>query len=358
MDFLLNLAIFIITLVIAISFFRENGAWNLARARKAFRFFTTQSNVLCAVASLCVCVFGITQWTYIFKYIGTVAVTVTMLTVILFLGPSLGSYKPLYKGSDLWLHLINPLLALISFCVFEMHRLSLGIAALGILPVVIYGTIYLYKILYAPENKRWDDFYGYNKTGKWPISYALMIIGTAIICLILFVVSNLVSSATEKDLYGGILQKYISGEEMFSDEGEGYDYSQAKAPGYALYDIDKDGTKELFVTPRMDDEWHTYVVYYVKDGEVTRGMALNGYLADKGYWTYFFDFFIDAYEFTGANEGFSHIWEFDYPWVDGYTANTLTMEGEESKEISDTELNELLAEYVTEPDDIQWIELK
>ncbi len=297
MDFLLNLAIFIITLVIAISFFRENGAWSPARARKAFRFFTTQSNVLCAVASLCVCIFGITQWTYIFKYIGTVAVAVTMLTVILFLGPSLGSYKPLYKGSDLWLHLINPLLALISFCVFEMHRLSLGIAALGILPVAIYGTIYLYKILYAPENKRWDDFYGYNKTGKWPISYALMIIGTAIICLILFVVSNLVSSATEKDLYGGILQKYISGEEMFSDEGE-------------------------------------------------------------GYWTYFFDSFIDAYEFTGADEGFSHIWEFDYPWVDGYTANTLTMEGEESKEISDTELNELLAEYVTEPDDIQWIELR
>ena len=32
---------------------------------------------------------------------------------------------------------------------------------LGLLPVSRYGPLYLYKILYAPAENRWDDFYGF-----------------------------------------------------------------------------------------------------------------------------------------------------------------------------------------------------
>ncbi len=159
-----------------------------------------------------------------------------------------------------------------------------------------------------------------------------------------------------KALYDELLQQFISGEEMFSDEGEGYGYEEAKAPGYALYDIDKDGTKELFITPRKDDEWHTYTVYYIKNGIVTRGRALNGYLPDKGYWTYSFDYFIEAYKYNNS-DGFTRQWEFDYPWVDGITENTLILEGQEPKEISDNELGDLLEGLITEPSDIKWLPL-
>ena len=77
-------------------------------------------------------------------------------------------------------------------------------------------------------------------------------------------------------LYDDLLSKFISGEEMFSDEGEGYGYADAAAPAYALYDIDKDGTEELFITPRKDDEWHTYSVYYIKDGVMTEPVPYHG----------------------------------------------------------------------------------
>ena len=156
-----------------------------------------------------------------------------------------------------------------------------------------------------------------------------------------------------KTLYNELLQKVVVGEEMFSDEGEGYGYSDAEAPGYALYDIDKDGIDELFITPRMESEWHTYTVYYIKDGAVTRGKALNGYLPKEDVWTYAFDFFIEAYEFNNS-EGFIKHWELDYPWVDGYEENTLYYEDDELKEISDEEVNELLEGHITEPADVQW----
>ena len=44
------------------------------------------------------------------------------------------------------------------------------------LPVVLYGPLYLYKIVYAPPQERWDDFYGFNKGGKWPIAFAAMLL--------------------------------------------------------------------------------------------------------------------------------------------------------------------------------------
>ena len=67
-----------------------------------------------------------------------------------------------------------------------------GEAALwGMLPVLLYGPWYLYKIRFAPEGKRWDDFYGFNKGGKWPISFAMMAIGTFLMCMGLMALQNL-----------------------------------------------------------------------------------------------------------------------------------------------------------------------
>ena len=87
------------------------------------------------------------------------------------------------KGPDLFMHLLTPLMALISFCVFEKRAMSFRQSLAGLLSIVLYGPLYLYKILYAPEGKRWDDFYGFNKNGKWPVMFAVMLTGTFLICL-------------------------------------------------------------------------------------------------------------------------------------------------------------------------------
>ena len=196
-DWFLNTLIALLTLLIVVSFFRKDGQWVPERGKFALRFFTTLSNLLCAVACLLTALAmnagGVPEWIWMLKYIGTAAVTVTMLTVFLFLAPSVGKewVKVLLKGGDLFMHLLTPLLALFSFCVFEKQGMTFPQSLTGMLPVVLYGPLYLYKILYAPAEKRWDDFYGFNKGGKWPVSFAAMLAGTFLICLGIMALQNL-----------------------------------------------------------------------------------------------------------------------------------------------------------------------
>ena len=196
-DWFLNIIIALLTLIIVVSFFRKDGQWVPERGKFAIRFFTTLSNILCAVAclltALAINAGGIPEWIWMLKYIGTAAVTVTMLTVLFFLAPSFGkgALKVLLSGTDLFMHLVTPLMALVSFCVFERRGMSFCQSLWGMLPVLLYGPLYLYKILFALPEKRWDDFYGFNKQGKWPIAFALMVLGTFLICMGIMAVQNL-----------------------------------------------------------------------------------------------------------------------------------------------------------------------
>ena len=196
-DWFLNTLIALLTLLIVVSFFRKDGQWVPERGKFALRFFTTLSNILCAAACLLTALAmnagGVPEWIWTLKYIGTAAVTVTMLTVLLFLAPSFGkgALKVLLSGTDLFMHLITPLLALVSFCVFERQGMTFLQSLWGMLPVLLYGPLYLYKILFAPPEKRWDDFYGFNKQGKWPVAFAAMVAGTFAICMGIMALQNL-----------------------------------------------------------------------------------------------------------------------------------------------------------------------
>lgn len=189
MDLFLNALIFCLTLVLTLRFFHKDGTWKFGNGSAAFRFFTVLSNVFCAAAALLMCGASSSSWVWTLKYTGTAAVTVTMLTVFLFLGPNYG-YKKMLTGTDLYMHLITPLLAILSFLGFEKRAMTVQTALLGVLPVLLYGMVYLYKVVYAPENKRWDDFYGFNKDGKWPISFAAMLAGGLAVSMLFLFLQN------------------------------------------------------------------------------------------------------------------------------------------------------------------------
>lgn len=189
-DYVLNAMIAGIMLLLLLRFGRQERKWSTDVLKQAFRFFTVQSNTLCAVSALLMCIFPAARWAWTLKYVGTAAVTVTMLTVLLFLGPIYG-YKRLLSGSDLFMHLINPVLALVSFCVFERRGMGFGTAMLGMLPVVLYGALYSWKVLLTAPERRWEDFYCFNKNGRWYLSYALMLLGAFLICLGLMGLQNI-----------------------------------------------------------------------------------------------------------------------------------------------------------------------
>ena len=189
MNIFLNALIFLLTLILTNRFFRKDGVWHIKNGAVAFRYFTVLSNVFCAAAALLMCFASSVSWVWTLKYIGTVAVTVTMLTVFLFLGPNMG-YKMLLTGPDLYMHLVTPLMAIISFICFEKRGMTFQMALLGVLPVLFYGVLYLYKVVYAPEHKRWEDFYGFNKNGKWPVSFATMLAGGFAVCMLFLLIQN------------------------------------------------------------------------------------------------------------------------------------------------------------------------
>ena len=177
----INILIFVITAISFLFCFRKDGRWDLRAGKKSLRFFTILSNLFCAVSAL-LWVLSSSYWAWLLKYVGTVAVTVTLLTVIFFLGPNMG-YKPLFSGKDLYLHLCGPLLAIVSFCFMECQfALSFSLSLLGILPVITYGFVYLVEVVIL---KNWEDFYGYNKDGKWKISMAAMFAGGFAVCMLI-----------------------------------------------------------------------------------------------------------------------------------------------------------------------------
>ena len=189
MDRIINGWIFVVTAILTAKYFYKDGEWHFSNGAVAFRFFTVLSNDFCAAAALLFCFAPTRSWAWTLKYIGTAAVTVTMLTVLFFLGPNMG-YKKLLTGADLFLHLLTPLCAILSFCVWEKRGMSFLFSLLGILPVLLYAILYLYKVVCAPEGKRWEDFYGYNKNGKWPISLAAMLLGSFAVCMLFLLLQN------------------------------------------------------------------------------------------------------------------------------------------------------------------------
>ena len=193
MDILINLIIVLLTAYCFIICFRnKEGVWSLQSGRRALRFFTILSNLLSAFSSLVALFFlrngSLPHAVWLLKYIGTASVTVTFLTVMVFLGPTMG-YKCQLEGWSFFLHVVGPLLAVISFCFLERTwPLSFVVSLLGLLPVVLYGILYLYKVVIAEQ---WEDFYGFNKNGKWKTSFSAMVIGTFLVCILLWLLCRI-----------------------------------------------------------------------------------------------------------------------------------------------------------------------
>ena len=96
MDSVINILIFVITAISILFCFRKDGNWDLQKGKKSLRFFTILSNLFCAISALLL-VFSSSYWAWALKYIGTVAVTVTFLTVMFFLGPNMGFYADVFR---------------------------------------------------------------------------------------------------------------------------------------------------------------------------------------------------------------------------------------------------------------------
>ena len=185
-DIVLNVLVFLATAVLVLSFPRKDGQWYPERIKKAFRFFTCQSNAFCAAACLA------DMDAEVYRYSGGYGHNADSIFV-----SGSGNREGMGRNSSdaygfgFFKHLLTPLAALFSFCLLEKREMSFVQALAGMLPVILYGILYIYKTQFAPEGKRWEDFYGFNRNGRMLISALGMTAGTFSVCMMLMAFQNL-----------------------------------------------------------------------------------------------------------------------------------------------------------------------
>ena len=188
-----NFLIFAFTVYGMSRFFTVGGDGNMpVMNTRCFQYFTVDSNLLAALASLLLLAYQLRclgkgeaapKALIALKYVGTVAVSVTFFTVFCFLGLIYG-YRSMIEGVNLFMHLIAPLLAMLSFCVLEREpALRFRSVFLGLIPTAVYGIVYMGMVVAL---RRWYDFYGFNMGGHWALSSILMLLGTWVLSLALW----------------------------------------------------------------------------------------------------------------------------------------------------------------------------
>ena len=187
----INFLIFVTTIFSIIHSFFAEAVGNMEGYARwgIFVFFTIDSNLFCALASLAIGFYNLIKLIRndfekeskvldLLKFISTVAVGLTFITVILFLVFIYGA--SVLIGDNFVLHLSSPILAIISYMFFDSKIPNKTKEVfLGLLPIIIYGAVYITMTVFiGHDNGGWYDFYMFNLGGMWFITVIVMLLVT------------------------------------------------------------------------------------------------------------------------------------------------------------------------------------
>lgn len=166
------------------------------------KYFTVQSNLFVGIVSL---IFAIKQYKilkgkkeeielkyYVLKLMSTTAVGLTFFAVFTYLGPFTKYGLPaMLMNSNLFFHLIIPVLSIINFVFFEKtDKLKFKHVLWGLLPTFLYQIFYSINVLIHMENGKISyvyDWYLFLQKGTW-----IAIIGVPLFLLLTFFISLLI----------------------------------------------------------------------------------------------------------------------------------------------------------------------
>ena len=160
-----------------------------ATGLNSLKYFTVLSNLLEGLAS--VLFLRSARSAARLKYIAGVAVTLTFMTVMCFLGP-IFSYRFMFKGANFWFHLIVPVLAIIEMLVLDDREHSKKDSLMAVLPLLVYGSFYMGNILLNGPGE-WphsNDWYGF---ARWGIPQGIALF--ALFCVLTYLGARLITRA-------------------------------------------------------------------------------------------------------------------------------------------------------------------
>ena len=188
-----NIIIVLLTIFASIIMFTgikiTHGAEPILETTKIgmFKFFTVDSNIFMGIIALLFVIKEITNQEitknmYRLKLMATTAVSLTFVIVFTYLGPiSKDGIISLLQNSNIFFHLVIPVLSIITFTLFERtNKLKFKDTLYGIIPTIIYASLYIINLLIHIENGKVSpvyDWYWFVQNGvKTAIIVAPMII--------------------------------------------------------------------------------------------------------------------------------------------------------------------------------------
>ena len=154
--------------------------------------YTELSNMfnvaVCALVALCQLLDLFTgrelpRWVKQLKFWSTSCLTMTFLTVVFILAPMYedgnGWYIMLFTGSMLYHHFLNPVVAMVSFLLFEREpRLPLASVPLALVPTIVYGVYDLWGNITGRIDGPYPFMRVYDQTIQESLMWFAIILGT------------------------------------------------------------------------------------------------------------------------------------------------------------------------------------
>ena len=178
-----------------------------------FSYFTVQANTFMGIVSL---VFAIKEYQllnkkikeialkyYILKMVATIAVGLTLFVVFTIFGIlSKGGIMPLIRNSNLFFHLVIPLISILNFVILEKtDDIKLKHTFYGLIPTALYEVYYATNLMANMKNGKVSpmyDWYNFAQNGLWStIAVAPIMLGiTYIIALTIWRINSKINEQT------------------------------------------------------------------------------------------------------------------------------------------------------------------
>lgn len=189
---ILNILIFIGVCIVLINIITGKQTGLLAVSGfSTFRYFTTLSNLLEALAALIFIISAIAKrgkpipkFVEVIKYIASAEVFVTFMTIAAFLGPLYG-YVETCSGNNFWFHLVIPIAAILEQIFLSERKMGLKENLYVMIPTFIYGCAYVINIMINGKGEwpQTNDWYGFLNWG-YPVGVVIFIVMCAMAFLL------------------------------------------------------------------------------------------------------------------------------------------------------------------------------
>ena len=175
-----------------------------------FRYFTIDSNILTALAAAFIVPYAVEglrrkqftypKWLALFHFAGTICVTLTMVFSVLVM--SWYDAEAAFGGYNFFLHILCPLLVLISFFLVESgNRFTIRESFFCAIPVLCYGAVYFIEVLLIGESRGgWPDLYQATTVAPWPVSILAILAMAAAITFLIRRMHNKLADLRKKQL--------------------------------------------------------------------------------------------------------------------------------------------------------------